>query len=687
MRKDRLIAVTLALASLALYVITSAPSVATIFDDSLEFQVVLPTLGIAHPSGYPLFTLIGKLETLLIPFRDPAGRANLLSALAAAVAVGFLYLVARRFAGNRLAAALATVVFAISPAWWSQSTIAEVYALHGLLMILFLYLLLRWEEERRQSPTGTLWPALRRVDRWLSFAALVAGLGFAHHRMIALLFPAALVFILWTDPSLLRQPRRWIAPVCLFVAPLLLYLYLPLRGRSVTSLDGAYQPTFQGTLDWILARGYSVFLTGNPFNVSRGAGDFVTLFLDQFGALFLISALLGVATGWRWRPRHYVFLMLATVATVAFGVAYKVQDIAVFFIPAFILAAIWAAWGLTPILDNLAVYGAGIARRLQIPGATAKPFRLPALLPAALLAFILLLEPAQQAVQHFGEQDRSRQWAAYEHGQDMLEQVPTGGRIVGLLGETTLVRYFRDVLGQRPDIRVTPADAEAARYDAVDRALARGESVYLTRDLPGAAARYSLDAAGPLIAVSPKAPPGPAPDGQPLGDGVLLADSRIELRETHSGPLVRLHLTWAATRPLTEELKVSARLLDPSGNVLVADDRVPVHFAYPTTAWVPGEQVDDVYDLPLPANAPPGPYNLQIILYRAADGSEVGRIALPLLASSLRLPLPLVNDRQLPEPGAERIGQHLRSVAPLPIAALFAGEVHPRLGAQAHHVL
>ena len=645
MRNDRLIAVTFALASLALYVATSAPSVATIFDDSLEFQVVLPTVGIAHPSGYPLFTLAGKLATLLIPFRDPAGRANLFSALAASVAVGLLYLVARRFAGNRLAAALATAVYAISPAWWSQSTIAEVYAPHGLLMILFLYLLLRWEEDRRQSS---------RADRWLSAAALAAGLGLAHHRMIALLFPAALVFILWTDPRLLRQPRRWIAPVCLLVAPLLLYLYLPIRGRVVTSLDGTYRATLQGTLDWILARGYRVFLTGNPFNVNRGAGDFGALFLDQFGALFLISVLLAVATGWRWRLRHYVFLLLATVATVAFGVAYKVQDIAVFFIPAFILAAIWGAWGLTPILDSLAVYGAGIARRFRSPPrsrgieataaargpGTAFGFQLPAssfqllsLLPAALLAFILLLEPVQQAIQLFDAQDRSRQWSTYDYGLDMLEQVPPGGRIVGLLGETTLVRYFRDVLGQRPDIQVTAADAEAARYDAVDQALAGGEAVYLTRDLPGAGARYSLDAAGPLIAVSPKATPGPAPEGKPLGDGILLANSRTEVRETHAGPLVRLHLTWAPTRPLTEELKVSARLLDPSGNVLVADDRVPVHFAYPTTAWVPGERVDDVYDLLMPADAPPDPYGLQIILYRAADGSEVGRLELPLLAS------------------------------------------------------
>lgn len=269
--------------------------------------------------------------------------------------------------------------------------------------------------------------------------------------------------------------------------------------------------------------------------------------------------------------------------------------------------------------------GAGVGSGQSTPSG----FQLLGAIPAALLAVVLLFEPGMAALQHYDDRDRSRQWSTYEYGQDLLEQALPGGRIVGLLGETTLVRYFRDVLGQRPDIQVTPADAEAARYDAVDRALASGEAVYLTRDLPGASARYSLDAAGPLIAVSAKAAPRSAPEGQLLGAGILFANPKTEVRKTHSGPLVRLHLEWAATRPITEELKVSARLLDPSGVVLAANDRVPVHFAYPTTAWVPGEIVNDVYDLQVPAGAPPGPYGLSVILYEASSGSEVARVELP----------------------------------------------------------
>jgi hypothetical protein len=636
-RRDSIIALIIGLAGFVFYAATAAPSVATLFDDSLEFQVVLPTLGIAHPSGYPLYTLVGKLFMLLIPFRDAAGRANLLSALCAGAALGVLYLLAQKIAGNRAAAATATALFALSPAWWSQATIAEVYALHGLLIVLFLYLLLRWEEVRSQgSGVSGQFPAssfqLPRLlrgqssDRWLAAAALVFGLGIAHHRTIALMLPAALVFILWTDPGLIRQPRRWVAPLLCAFIPLLLYLYLPIRGQTVTSLDGTFLPTLAGTLDWITARGYSIFLTGNPFGVERNASSIIALFLDQLGVLTIAAAVAGLATAWKFSRRRYVFLLLATISQVAFASAYKVQDVEVFFLSALMLTAVWAAWGLAPLFDGLALRGMNAARRLR-PSPWLRSLIVAGWVVS--LAVVMLFEPVRNTLATFPEQNRRTNWGVYDLGADMLASVAPGGRVIGLLGETTLVRYFRDVLGQRQDVEVVAADAEAARFAAVDAALAAGKLVYLTRDLPGAAGRYSLDAAGPLIAVAAKATPGPVPTGQPVGAGILLADARTEVRHPHAGPVVRLALTWTAAQPIREELKVSARLVDAAGNVLVADDRVPANFTYPTTAWIPGEPVMDVYDLPLPSGTPGGDFRPLIIIYRAADGDEVGRVQLP----------------------------------------------------------
>jgi hypothetical protein len=70
--------------ALALYVTTLAPSVLP--GDSGEFQFAVPTLGIPHPTGYPLYLVLGKLLSL-VPVGSIAYRLNLLSAIAASGAV------------------------------------------------------------------------------------------------------------------------------------------------------------------------------------------------------------------------------------------------------------------------------------------------------------------------------------------------------------------------------------------------------------------------------------------------------------------------------------------------------------------------------------------------------------------------------------------------------------------------
>ena len=59
---------------LALYVRTAAPSVLS--GNSAEFQMAAPLLGVPHPTTYPLYVLLGKLATLVIPFGDLAWRVT-----------------------------------------------------------------------------------------------------------------------------------------------------------------------------------------------------------------------------------------------------------------------------------------------------------------------------------------------------------------------------------------------------------------------------------------------------------------------------------------------------------------------------------------------------------------------------------------------------------------------------------
>jgi len=152
--------------SLGIYLATLAPTVVTVFDDSLELQLALPTFAIVHPTGYPLYTLLGWLLTVIVPFGDAAYRVNLFSALAASGAVVLVYAVARCLDAATVPASVAALLFAISPVWWSQATIAEVYDLQGPLTLLVVYTLLRWD-----AATGG------ERERWLVLAGLSIGLG------------------------------------------------------------------------------------------------------------------------------------------------------------------------------------------------------------------------------------------------------------------------------------------------------------------------------------------------------------------------------------------------------------------------------------------------------------------------------------------------------------------------------
>jgi uncharacterized membrane protein len=140
---DGVLAVGLFAASLALYLQTMAPSVATLFDDSLEFPLVAHQLAVAHPTGYPLYTLLAKLFTLG-PGPNVAWSVNFFSAVTGALTVALIYLVTRELTRRRLPALMGAFALAVSPVFWSQSIIAEVYTLNSVFVVALLWLVLRW---------------------------------------------------------------------------------------------------------------------------------------------------------------------------------------------------------------------------------------------------------------------------------------------------------------------------------------------------------------------------------------------------------------------------------------------------------------------------------------------------------------------------------------------------------------
>jgi len=101
------------------------------FGDSGDFALAALQLGIPHPTGYPLYTMVGHACIRLWPLLEPVWVLNVLSAVCAASAVALLYLLAVRLLKKRWAAVLPAATFAVTPSFWSHATTAEVYALQA----------------------------------------------------------------------------------------------------------------------------------------------------------------------------------------------------------------------------------------------------------------------------------------------------------------------------------------------------------------------------------------------------------------------------------------------------------------------------------------------------------------------------------------------------------------------------
>jgi len=585
---------------------TLAPTVVTIFDDSLEMQLAVPTLSILHPTGYPLYELLAWGLAHLLPVGDAAYRVNLFSALAAAAAVALLYLTARRLGAGEFPALVAALLLAVSPVWWSQATIAEVYAFQGAITLFILYAFLRWGAEVEDGN-----------DRWLMWGALGIGAGLAHHRLTFLLLPGLLIYILTVDKSLLTTPRRWRKPLLALALPLLSYALLPLRAH-VGSLDGSYQQI--GFWRWIAGGGYgAAFILDNPFHIDRPFTYLLTLARMQFGWLGIAMILLSLPW-WKQNTGKAALLALIALADLGFAAIYKVQDIQVFLIPLFIVMALWIALGLDALWQGW----------LNLTSA-ARPKSVWARLLPGVIVLLFLAWPAQALAANWVEQDRSqppvRAWGVHDYGIDLLESAGPEGRVVGLLGEMTLMRYFQYDRGLGLGVQTLAADRDEERMAGIEASLADGMATYTTHTLAGLPERHALSAAGPLIRVWPEAdkqlPQPPHPLQQQLLPQVSLAGWQTILRQPRSGASLRV-LLWWQVHDTPSDFKVSVRLLESDDRMLAQQDAWPVHNAYPAPLWRPGETVLDSYDLYL-GQPPTTETTLLIILYNPADGAELAR--------------------------------------------------------------
>ncbi len=389
------------------------------------------TLGVAHPPGYPLFTMLGHLFSL-VPLGPIPFRVNLLSAVSNALTVGIVFLTAFRLSQARLASTMGALVLALNPLFWSWSLVAEVFPLNNLLASLLIYLLVIWFEEPER--TGTLMAAF-----------FVGGLGITNHQTIVLLTPAV-CFLFWRRRTVLFRPQNIALCLTSFLFGLLPYAYVAWAAARHPAYNWGGVSSLGDLFALITRQNYGTVHLTSSSHQGGSALDRVFALCVFFGPLMGSLGLLGLVHAYRRRRWYFWFTLLAFTCAGPFfaimtnlNLASTPQTIFVlerFFLLPMVITAPVCALGIVAVGELISAY----APKLLLG-------RSPVAIGAVAIVLLIGL------LANYRRTDQSRNHLARTYAQDVFATVEPG-TILLVTGDglSLPLLYLNVVERTRPDV-------------------------------------------------------------------------------------------------------------------------------------------------------------------------------------------------------------------------------------------
>lgn len=554
----------------------------------------------ANAPGYPLYTLGGWLWfhgwRSLWPGVNPVAVLSGYSTLWALLALALFFLLAHHLTRGNLVISLGLSAFyAVTYFFWFYSVSTEQYTSAVAQTLAIVACVHAWDA--------------KRSDRSLYALAFLLGLSLAHLVTVLFIAPGILLFLVWTDPGLLRRGRLIVRSLGLALLPLLSYVFIYVRG--------AQHPEWRGAGGWPSAGAW--FLDFISTGQGRGeltwalgplTDEFPRLIWVELTPLLLILGLAGFALMGR---RLALMVSLTAAIYLAFSYIDRLGNWFQVIMP------------LYPLL----LLGAAVSLGRLWRAFPTRWWRL-------VLAGILLALVSTKAAAVYPRPDLRDRAAAIglEPGRAILfAHPPQQAALLTAANEKLALDYLTAIAGQRPDLHVIGSGQVGA-------ALAEGRSLFISAaaaayaaDETGLPLRYSAWAPGLLAAAPGRLPPS-AVDGliemaQPLGDGLTLAGHKLE-----PGPAPGqwdINLALRSASPPSHDWAISLRPLADGNELGQQDHPAPALGLTPTTNLAANEIVHDAFRFDLAPASPPDA--LRLILYRPLAGGgfeNLIRLDLPL---------------------------------------------------------
>jgi hypothetical protein len=392
---------TVLLSGLA-YRLTLCPSVEYI--DSGELALACKNLGIAHPTGYPLYTTLGRIATFLFP-GELIFKMNMMSLIFTSLASGFLFLCIAEFKsmlgikspwGNFTSLAIA-LFGSLTPIWWSQGTTNEVYSLNLLLISISLYTLLKYFGNDS--------------IKWLMIASFTMGLALTNHLSAAYILPAYLILLIYRWRK--RKLKTGVLYFCAvsFLFPLTIYIFLPIRAGFSPFLNwgGVDDPYF--LYKHISGWQYRIWMF-TDFSLSTFIDKMissVSLIYDQFGWPGFLLAAVGMIVALARKSYLAVFAVLIIVLNFIYAANYEIIDIESYYLPMITILSIFMGIGAAYLIQKI------------ITATKKNP-----LIKYVMLAGIIIL-PIYGFIENIHVSDRSSRTFARQGVMDMIDSMEPGG--------------------------------------------------------------------------------------------------------------------------------------------------------------------------------------------------------------------------------------------------------------------
>jgi tetratricopeptide (TPR) repeat protein len=272
---------------LSLYIYSLPPHLAP-YRDSGEMACVTSTLGVAHPPGYPLYTLAGHIFSHF-PLGSKTFRINLFSALMGALCLVLVFNFLQK--SFSISSALIAVMFlGLSFPFWELSLVSEMYSMGAFLMVLILLSALLY---KKTELTFFLW-----------------GLTLGVRMDLLLLFPL-LVYIFWKEWNwkLIRN-----CSLC-FLLGTSIFIYLLIRSKQDPLLDWANPDNLLAVLFSAMRKNYSGTLDLLSLSYKKGENFTANLLLygkhlvSSFG-WWGLAAILGGASSYFVKDRKSFYFLI-----------------------------------------------------------------------------------------------------------------------------------------------------------------------------------------------------------------------------------------------------------------------------------------------------------------------------------------------------------------------------------------